>query len=100
MIQTTLAINGHDCTIADGNTAEEYDAIAVALLTRSGRGRARMLGHDGKMLAWVHVHVCGPTCNEHTLDQPPTIERFECVGEPRQSRRAVALTMIDQYRRI
>jgi hypothetical protein len=30
MIQTALGINGNDCTFGDGNTAEEYEAIAVA----------------------------------------------------------------------
>jgi hypothetical protein len=32
MIQTLLAINGQDCMIGDGNTAEELEAIAVTLL--------------------------------------------------------------------
>jgi hypothetical protein len=32
MIQTALGINGYHCTFCDGNTAEEYEAIAVALL--------------------------------------------------------------------
>lgn len=32
MIQTALGINGYGGMIGDGNTAEEYAAIAVALL--------------------------------------------------------------------
>ena len=32
MIQTAFGINGYDCTLGDGNTAEEYEAITVALL--------------------------------------------------------------------
>jgi hypothetical protein len=31
-VQIVLSINGQDCTIGDGNTAEELEAIAVGLL--------------------------------------------------------------------
>ena len=44
MIQTALAINGHGCTIADGNTAEEYEAIAVTLLRTAEAIRNREEG--------------------------------------------------------
>jgi hypothetical protein len=104
MIQTVLAINGQDCTIGSGNTAEEYEAIAVTLLRTAEAVRNReevkleCVGHDGKVLAWVHVHVCGPSCDEHALVELPIIEQFDCVSEPRQSLRAVLLSMIDQYR--
>jgi hypothetical protein len=54
MIQTALGINGNDCTSGDGNTAEEYEAIAVALLRAAEaihnreEGRVECLGQDGK----------------------------------------------------
>ena len=35
MIETSLGMNGYGCTSGDGNTAEEYEAIAVALLRLS-----------------------------------------------------------------
>lgn len=104
MIQTVLAINGEDCTIGSGNTAEEYEAIAVTLLRAAEAIRNRedggleCIGQGGKRLAWVHVHVCGPRCDEDTLDDPPIIERFDSLSGPRQSLRVASFTMIDQYR--
>ena len=106
MMQSALAINGQDCTTGSGNTAEEYEAIAVTLLRAAEairnreEGRLECLGHNGKLLAWVHLHVCGPSCDEHTLDELPTIERFESVPEHRQSLRTVSLRTIEQYRRM
>jgi hypothetical protein len=37
MMRAVLAINEQDCTIRDGNTAEEYEAIEVTLLGRWSR---------------------------------------------------------------
>ncbi|HYL16575.1 MAG TPA: hypothetical protein VEV41_26305 [Terriglobales bacterium] len=59
MIQTVLAINGEDCTIGSGNTAEEYEAIAVTLLRTAEairnreEGRLEFIAQNGKVLAWV-----------------------------------------------
>jgi len=79
MIQTAVGINGNDCTFGDGNTAEEYEAIAVALLRtaeaiRNGEeGRVECLGQDGKVLASVLIHHCGPACDEDALADAATI---------------------------
>ena len=105
MIQIVLAINQQDCTIGDGNTAEEYEAIAVTLLRAAEairnqeEGTLECTGQDGKVLAWVHLHVCGPTCDERRLYDPATIARFESVGETPQPLRALSLSIIEQYRR-
>jgi len=104
MIQTALAINGHGCTIADGNTAEEYEAIAVTLLRRAEairnpeEGRVECLGKDGNVLASVLVHNCGPACDDDRFAAVPTIEQVTCVGDDGPSLYAISRAMIDQYR--
>lgn len=106
MTQIVLAINEQDCTSDDGNTAEEYEAIAVTLLRAAEairnheEGKLECFGHDGKPLAWVHLHFCGPVCNERALDDPPTIARFDSVSQASQPLRALSLSMIEQYRRL
>ncbi len=105
MIQTALGINGYDCTFCDGNTAEEYEAIAVALLRtaeaiRNGEeGRVECLARDGKVLASVLIHHCGPECDEDALDNAATIEEVTCVDGSDSLLRASSRSMIDQYRR-
>lgn len=106
MIQIVLAINEQDCTRDDGNTAEEYEAIAVTLLRTAEairnreEGKLECFGHDGKALAWVHLHTCGPKCSDDGLADPPAIARFDSVREPNESLRALSLSMIEQYRRL
>ncbi|MGD1079671.1 MAG: hypothetical protein ABR881_15215 [Candidatus Sulfotelmatobacter sp.] len=105
MIQTALGINGYDCMFCDGNTAEEYEAIAVALLRtaeaiRNGEeGRVECLGKDGKVLASVLIHHCGPECDEDVLADAATIEEFTSVGSSGSSLRVISRSMIEQYRR-
>ena len=105
MIETALGINGYDCTFGDGNTAEEYEAIAVALLRTAEairnreEGRVECLGKDGKVLASVMIHHCGPECDEDALADAATIEEFTCVGSSGSSLRAISRSMIEQYRR-
>ena len=105
MIQTAFGINGNDCTFGDGNTAEEYEAIAVALLRTAEairnreQGRVECLGKDGKVLDSVLIHHCGPECDEDALADAVTIEEFTCVGNSGSSLRAVSRSMIEQYRR-
>lgn len=66
MPEIVLAINGQDCPSDDGNTAEEFEVIAITLLRAAGavrnreEGKLECFGHDGKPLAWVHLHTCGP----------------------------------------
>ena len=104
MIQTALAINGLDCTPDNGNTPEEYEAIAVTLLRTAEAirnreaGRFECRGEGAKLLASVLVHECGPDCDGDITDVP-TIERLACVHEHTVSLRAVSLSMIDEYRR-
>src|SRR5271157_2249945 len=106
MTQIVLAINEQDCTRGDGNTAEEFEAVAVTLLRAAEairnqeEGKLECFGHDGKALAWVHLHTCGPDCNEDALADPPAIARFDSMSEPNQSLRALSLSMIEQYRRL
>jgi hypothetical protein len=106
MTQIVLAINEQDCTSDDGNTAEEFEAIAVTLLRAAEavrnqeEGKLECFGHDGRALAWVHLHTCGPDCNEDALANPPAIARFDSIREPSQSLRALSLSMIEQYRRL
>jgi hypothetical protein len=105
MIQTAFGINGNDCTFGDGNTAEEYEAIAVALLRTAEairnreEGRVECLGKDGKVLASVLIHHCGPECDEDALADAVAIEEFTWVGNSGSSLRAVSRSMIEQYRR-
>ena len=105
MVQTVLAINGQDCTIACGNTPEEYEAIAVTLLRtaeaiRNGEeGRIECLGNDGNVLASVLVHDCDDACGDDTLADVPTIEQVGCIGGRGQSLHAISKAMIEQYRR-
>ena len=105
MIQTALGINNNDCTFGDGNTAEEYEAIAVALLRtaeaiRNGEeGRVECLGRDGRVLASVMIHHCGPECDEEALADPLTIEEVTCVRSSGSSLGAISRSMIEQYRR-
>ena len=106
MTEIVLAINEHDCTSDDGNTAEEFEAMAVTLLRAAEASRNQeeckleCFGHDGKALAWVHLPTCGPECNEDGLAEPPAIARFDSMREPNQSLRALSLSMIEQYCRL
>src|SRR5258708_25446397 len=105
MIQTAFGINGNDCTFGNGNTAEEYEAIAVALLRtaeaiRNGEeGRVECLGQDGKVLASVLIHHCGPACDEDALADAATIEEVTCARDSGSSLRDVSRSMVDEYRR-
>ena len=60
MTEISLVINEQDCTSSDGNTAEEFEAIAVTFLRAADalrnheEGKLECFGHDGKPLAWVH----------------------------------------------
>jgi hypothetical protein len=104
MTQTVLAINRQDCTIG-GNTAEEYESIAVALLRAAEairnreEGRVKCLRKDGKVLASVLIHHCGPQCDEKALADASTIEEFTCVGGSGSSLRHISRSMVDEYRR-
>jgi len=106
MTQIVLAINEQDCTLNDGNTAEEFEAIAVTLLRAAEavrnqeEGKLECFGQDGKALAWVRLHTCGPDCNEAALADPPPIARFDSMREHNQSLRALSLSMIEQYCRL
>jgi hypothetical protein len=104
MTEISLAINEQDCTTSDGNTAEEFEAIAVTLLRAAEalrnheEGKLECFGPDGKPLAWVHLHTCGPDCNDDALSHPPAIARFDSMRTPNQSLRALSSSMIEQYR--
>jgi hypothetical protein len=106
MTQTVLAINQEDCTIGEGNTAEEYEAIAVTLLRAAEairnkeEGKLECFARDGKALVWVHVHVCEPQCDERILNDPPAIARFDSMSQPSQPLRALSLSLIEEYRRL
>jgi hypothetical protein len=106
MTEIVLAINEQDCTSDGSNTAEEFEAIAVTLLRAAEalrnqeEGKLECFRCDGKALAYVHLHTCGPQCSEEALADPPTIDRFESMHEPNQSLRALSLSMIEQYRRL
>ena len=106
MTEIVLAINQQDCTSGVCNTAEEFEAIAMMLLRAAEalrnqeEGKLECFGCDGKALAYVHLHTCGPECNEEALANPPAIARFDSMGEPNESLRALSLSMIEQYRRL
>ena len=57
------------------------------------------LGQDGKVLASVLIHHCGPACDEDALADAVTIEEFTWVGSSGSSLRAIAGSTIEQYRR-
>ncbi len=106
MTEIVLAINEQDCTSDDGNTAEEFEAIAVTLLRAAEgvrnqeEGKLECFGPGGKALAWVPLHTCGPDCNEDALGDPPAIARFDSMREPDQSLRTLSLSIIEQYSRL
>jgi hypothetical protein len=105
MTEISLAIYEQDCTSSDGNTAEEFEAIAVTFLRAAEalrnheEGKLECFGSDGKPLAWIHLHTCGPDCTDDALSHPPAIARFESMRESSQSLRALSLSIIEQYRR-
>ena len=105
MIQTTFAINELDCTIGEGNTPEEYEAIAVTLLRAAQairnreEGRVQCLGADGRVLASVFVHSCDTTCYLEEGKEPPIIEELPCTSDKRDFVNVISQSMIDQYRR-
>jgi hypothetical protein len=105
MIQTVLAINGYDCMIGDGNTPEELEAIAVTLLRAAEAIRNReegaidCTGKDGQLLAYAHVHHCGPACTLEGSDVP-TIEHLACLAGDSKPLHAISHSMIDEYRRM
>jgi hypothetical protein len=105
MIRTALAINGQDCMIGDGNTAEEVEAIAVTLLRTAEAIRNReedaieCIGRDGQTLAYAHVHHCGPAYNLEGSDVP-TIEHLACMAGDSKTLHAISRSMIDKYRRM
>jgi len=97
MTEIVLAINEQDCTSDGSNTAEEFEAVAVTLLRAAEalrnqeEGKLECFGFDGKALAYVHFHTCGPECNEEALANPPAIGRFESMRESSQSLRVVVV---------
>ena len=105
MIQNVLAINGHDCMIGDGNTPEELEAIAVTLLRTAEairnqeEGAIECIGKDGQLIAYAHVHHCGPTCSLDGSDVP-TIEHLACLLGDSKPLRAISQSMIEEYRRM
>jgi len=105
MIQTTLAINEWDCTLGEGNTPEEYEAMAVTLLRAAQairnreEGRVQCLGMNGRILASVFVHSCDETCYLEEGKAAPIIEELPCTSEKRDFVNAISQSMIDQYRR-
>lgn len=106
MTEMVIAINGQDCTSGGGNTAEEFEAIAVTLLRAAEalrnqeEGKLECFGPDGKRLAWVHLHTCSPDCTDDALSHPPAIARFNSMRTPNQSLRELSSSMIGQYRRL
>jgi len=62
-------------------------------------GRVECLGRDGKVLASVLIHHCGPECDEDALANPAPIEEVTCVDDSGSSLRAISRSMVDQYRR-
>jgi hypothetical protein len=109
-MQTSLGINGQDCTLNDGNTAAELEAIAITLLRAAEAIRNREEGTiecvagDGQALAFVHLHDCGMSCEleENALQDPnvPALERMVCFAGDSSEFHAMARKMIDQYRKI
>ena len=106
MTEIVVAINGQDCTSGSGNTAEEFEAIAVTFLRAAEalrnheEGKLECFGPDGERLAWVHLHTCSPDCNDDVLSQPPAIARFDSMRTSDQSLQALSTSMIEQYRRL
>jgi len=53
--------------------------VPAEALRSQEEGRLECFGHDGKVLARVHLHTCGP---EDALADPPAIARFDSMREP------------------
>ena len=54
---------------------------------------------DGQLLAYAHVHHCGPTCPLQGFDVP-TIEHLAAFVGDSKSLHAISHAMIDEYRRM
>lgn len=106
MAEIVLAINEQDCTPDQSNTAEEFEAVAVTRLRAAEairnqeEGKLECFGTNGKALAWVHLHTCGPNCTEEAFANPPAIARFDVLREQNPSLRGLSWSMIEQYRRL
>lgn len=108
MMQIALGINGQDCTLGDGNTPAELEAIAITLLRaaegiRNGEeGTIECIASDGRALAFVHLHDCGMACGleDNALEDPDTLERLVCLRDESVEFHSMTHSVIDRYRRI
>ena len=106
MLQTVLSVNGQDSTLGYGNSAEEFEAIAVMLLRaaqaiRNGEeGSLDCFGKDEACLVHVSVHHCpGDSCPvDETDEDPPQIEEWMYVPEARPLLAKLYESLIEEYR--
>lgn len=109
-MQTSLGINGQDCTLSNGNSASELEAIAITLLRAAEairnreEGTIECLAGDGHALAFIHLHDCDMSCalEESALEESntPALERLVCFTGDSSEFHALTHSAIDQYRRI
>jgi hypothetical protein len=104
MPEIVLAINGQDCPSDDGDTAEEFEAIASRFFAPqkpSAIGKRASLSALGMMANHWHGSICirAVPINEDALADPPAIAQFDSMREPNQSLRGLSLSMVKQYRR-
>lgn len=85
MTEIVVAINAQDCTGDDGNTAEEFEAIAATLLRA-----AEVLRNQGKLECFGHY-------SKAALGDPPAIARFDSMREPNQLMRESSLSMLISF---
>ena len=86
MIETALSVNGQDCTTGPGNTVEEYEAMAAALLRvaqairEKDNGTIKCLSRDGRALVSAIVHNRTLARNGSETEFP-IIEELRCMEE-------------------
>ena len=106
MVQTAIWINNQDCTTGDGNSPEEYEAIAVMLLRAAQavrnleEGRLECLRERDESLLDITVHHCpGDPCPLELERIRPTIEKWRYLPEPPEPLRKLFESLIEEYRR-
>jgi hypothetical protein len=100
-VQIVLSINRQDCTIGDGNTVEELEAIAVGLLRTAQALRKHEIGavEVNNLMQAAIV----PDLPEYDEWNPETLEIFKVAGAGAEgifAFRQIGDGLIESYRRV
>ncbi len=96
-VQVVLWINGGDCTLGNGNTAEELEAIAVGLLRAAQAVRKQDFGAIEVADRLLRARIT-PDKPEYDELDPPILEEFKAVDAGPEFRQ-MADQLIECHRR-